>query len=341
MSVGDKDVTVLVPVYNAMPHLHATWRSLRRSRGLELDFVFVDDGSTDGSLAYLRAIARCDPRVRVIARSKNGGIVSALNDGLAATNTPLVARCDADDLVHPDRFALQREALLSIDLDVCGTGIRCFPLVGLGGGLLRYERWQNGLLSHDDLMRDRFVESPFVHPSVMFRRAAVQRVGGYRDVGFPEDYDLWLRLAEAGACFGKIPRVLTYWRDHPRRLTRTAAYCEVDAVLRCRLSHLGVSAVPPGRPVFIAGTGDDGKRLARHLPEHGWPLQAFLDISPRRLGQRIAGVPVMTLSDALPAIAAQGAVVLVALGAEGRRGAARAELLSSALVELRDFFCVA
>ena len=49
----------------------------------------------------------------------------------------------------------------------------------------------------------------------------------------------------------------------------------------------------------------------------------------------------MTLSDALPAIAAQGAVVLVALGAEGRRGAARAELLSSSLVELRDFFCVA
>ncbi len=87
--------------------------------------------------------------------------------------------------------------------------------------------WQNSL--HDDaaIRRDLFVESPFAHPSVMFRRDRVQEAGAYRNCGWAEDYDLWLRLARLPGGFARRPETLLYWRDraatpdpHQRRLQR-------------------------------------------------------------------------------------------------------------------------
>ena len=73
------------------------------------------------------------------------------------------------------------------------------------------------------LFRDRLVESPLCHPSVLLRREALERVGGWREGDFPEDWDLWLRLLGAGGRLSVVPQVLHRWRDHDARLTRTDA----------------------------------------------------------------------------------------------------------------------
>ncbi len=74
-----------------------------------------------------------------------------------------------------------------------------------------YVEWQNALVDHDAMARDRFVESPLVHPSVAMRTAALRRLGGWRDFDGPEDYDLWLRALRRGAALrqarGDAPRV--------------------------------------------------------------------------------------------------------------------------------------
>jgi hypothetical protein len=204
--------------------------------------------------------------------------------------------------------------------------------------LHRYERWQNALVTHEAMARDRFVESPLVHPSVLMRRDPALAVGGYRDLGWPEDYDLWLRLFAAGARFGKVLRVLTLWRDHPRRYTRTAAACAADAIRGCKATHLLAGPLAGASGFWMAGTGLDGKRLAREIVTRGGVLRGWLDVNPRRLGQRIAGAPVLRLEDAT---LRPGEPVLVAVGAEGGRERARHLLDAHGLRETVDYWCVA
>lgn len=327
-------ISVVMPVRDGAPHLDATLRSLRRTRCAGVEFVVVDDGSVDATPALLAAARAADPRFRIV-EGPAAGIVPALGRGLAMARGAWIARLDADDLMHPDRLDAQLALAERDGLDVVGTGVRCFPTQQITRGLRRYESWQNSLITHAELALNRFVESPLVHPSVLLRARTVAAVGGYRDTGWAEDYDLWLRLFEAGARFGKCPKVLTFWRDHPGRLTRTAAWCSADALRACRAHHLLRGPLRSGR-FWMAGTGHDAKRLARRLVADGAELMGWFDLNPRRLGQRIHGAPVLRAAADLPG----DVPVLAAVGAVGGRAAIRAEFAGFGWIEGAQFWCV-
>jgi len=192
------EVSVLLPVFNAAAAACRAIESIRRQSLRQWELIVVDDGSTDETAELLRRLAAAEPRLRVVT-IPHGGIVNALNTGLASVRAPLVARMDADDESHPDRLAAQV------------TLLRDRPEVGLAGclvefggdrqrqaGYARHVDWLNSVVSSDDIALNRFVESPFAHPSVMFRLALTREHGGYRHGEFPEDYELWLRWIEAG-----------------------------------------------------------------------------------------------------------------------------------------------
>ncbi len=71
-----------------------------------------------------------------------------------------------------------------------------------------YVEWVNGLVDHEAMARDRFVESPVVHPSVAMRTSTLRGLGGYRDFDGPEDYELWLRAFDARLRFAKLAETL-------------------------------------------------------------------------------------------------------------------------------------
>lgn len=326
-------VSVVMAVRDGARWLGPTLASLVKVRLAAAEFVVVDDGSTDATPTLLAAARASDPRFRILPGPK-AGLVPALNRGLDAARAPWIARFDADDVLHPRRLSRQLKLAIHDGLDVVGSRIRCFPTQQISRGLRRYERWQNSLMTHDALALNRFVESPLVHPSVMMRAQAVRDVGGYRDRGWAEDYDLWLRLFAAGARFGKHPDRLTFWRDHPDRLTRTADNCSADAFRACKVEHLLSGPLREGR-FWMAGTGHDAKRLARRLCADGATLMGWFDINPRRLGQRIHGAPVIRAHADAP----QGVPVLAAVGAVGGRAAIRDEFEGFGWREGVDFWC--
>jgi hypothetical protein len=248
---------------------------------------------------------------------------------------------DADDVAHPERLAIQAARLgADASVDVLGSRVRLTGDTPRGNsGMRSYVEWSNGLLDHEAIVADMLVESPLVHPSVALRTEALRRLGGYRDVSGPEDYDLWLRAHQAGLRFAKTPEVLLEWRDRPERLTRTD-----PRYLPERFRDLKIAALLAGplqaaeRPVVVWGAGPIGKGWARALASRGRRIAAFVEVDPRKIGQVIGGVPVVAVHAArdFPA-----ALHLAAVGNREARGRIRSVAAELGLAEGRNLVAVA
>lgn len=329
-------VSILMPVRNEERFLPAALRSLAAQTLTDWELVAVDDGSTDGTAGILAQAAQRDPRIRVLKCGH--GLVPALNLGLAECRAPLVARMDGDDVSHPARLAAQVAYLApraGVGLVACS--FRHFPRHRVGMGMAGYEKWQNKLSTHEAIVSDLFVESPFVHPSVMFRKAAVEGVDGYRDMGWPEDYDLWLRLAAAQTRFARLPETLFFWRERPERTTRTNPAYAPEAFRLCKLHHLLNGFLKGEREVILAGAGLEGRAWYRMLSEAGVGVRAWVDVDPRKIGRQLHGAPVLATGQ----VAADGVKMLMTVGARGAREVVRRSSAQAGFVEGKDSICVA
>jgi hypothetical protein len=160
----------------------------------------------------------------------------------------------------------------------------------------------------------------------------------YRDRAWPEDYDLVLRIWEAGGRFRNVDALVHRWRDHPGRLTRTHDAFTLAAFRRCRVHFLRRTLLAGGRSAGVWGAGPTGKAFARELVAAGTPLAAFVEIDPRKVGKRIHDAPVVPVESAgdFPGSLALGAVS----GSEGR-ARLRALAAERGFVEGRDFVAIA
>jgi glycosyltransferase involved in cell wall biosynthesis len=335
-------VSVLLPCCNAAATLPACLDSLASQTLTDIEIILVDDGSTDATADLLRERARRDARFRGVSQP-HGGIIPALNRGLAACSAPLVARMDADDLCHPTRLEKQ-SALLAArpELAAAGCLVRGFPPEEVRAGFAIYLDWLNALTEPAEIAREIFIESPLPHPSVMLRRVWLEQAGGYQDHGWAEDYDLWLRLHLAGAQFAKVPETLLDWRESPARLTRTDSRYALENFLRAKAHYLMRGPLRGRDAVIIWGAGMVGRRIGKHLLREGAPLAAFIDIDPRKIGRTRRGKPILP-AEALPAEWSRHAhpVLLAAVGARGARALIRARLTALGLVEGADWWGVA
>jgi glycosyltransferase involved in cell wall biosynthesis len=329
------DVSVLLPYRDAGETIEEAVDSVLAQCGPRFELICVDDGSTDGGPRRVAALAA---RHRSIVTVATGGvgIVRALQAGLAVARAPLIARMDGDDVCLPDRFAQQVDGFMrNPRLGVLGTQIEAFPLAG--EGLRRYVDWQNGVLGPAAHATQLFIESPLCHPSVMLRRTALDAVGGWQDVAWAEDYDLWLRLDAAGWELDKVPSLLLRWRHRDGRLTFADSRYDRDQFHRAKAPHLARRVLADGRPLAVWGAGRTGKRLVRELEPHGVVPDHFIDIDPKKIGNVARGRPIRS-SARLPL---GTHLVVVAAGAIGARAIIRAQLDHAGFEEGRDYLCTA
>ncbi len=337
MTAGAPRVSVLLPVRDALPTLDACLASLAAQTLGDHEVVAVDDGSRDGSRERLLRAAREDPRLRVLEVPRPG-LVPSLNAAAAAARAPLLARMDADDVCHPDRLRLQEERLGRAPDVVLGTRVRLLSEGVDNAGMRAYVEWLNGLVEHEAIVRDLWVESPLAHPSVMLSAVLFHALGGYRELDGPEDYDLWLRAHEKGARFAKCPEVLLDWRDRPLRLTRTDGRYAPEKFRAVKIEALERTRLVERPAVVIWGAGPIGKGWARALAARGHAVAAFVEVDPRKIGERIHGAPVVAVGDArlFP-----HALHLAAVGRPGAREEIRREAARLGLIDGRDLLAVA
>jgi hypothetical protein len=331
-------ISVLFPVRDARETVRDALASVQAQSLDSWELLAVDDGSRDGSGELLDRIAAEDPRIRVIHEAALG-IVAALEAGRREARAPILARLDADDRAAPERLEAQLSYLEAHpEIALCGTHVRYFPRSAVRDGARRYEAWLNSLVRSEHLVRDLWVECPLAHPSFAMRATALDRVGGYREAAWPEDYDLVLRLWAAGEGLGIVPRVLLDWREREGRLSRVDPRYSPAAFRRLKLTLLAATLLRGRDGLVVWGAGPTGKAMARDALRMGIAVRAFVDLDPRKLGQEIHGAPVIP-PEGLAAY--RGALVLVAVGRPGARDEIRADLGRLGWCEGVDFVAVA
>ena len=215
-------ISVVVPSYNRAGLIGRTVTSVLAQTLDRFELIIVDDGSTDETLAVLAGFS--DPRIAVFQQPNRGAPV-ARNAGVAMARSPLIAFQDSDDEWQPGLLSAHVEALATADVAFC----QLEQVYGTARSLYPPTAWQ---LS-EDVYAQLLGSSHISTQTLAMTRAIFQRVGGF-DPAMPrlQDWDLVLRLAEAGARFHYIAEPLATAHDSPDSLTRSV---EKGIIARRRL----------------------------------------------------------------------------------------------------------
>lgn len=205
-------VSVLLTCYNHLPYLRQAWTALLEQTYTDWDAIVLDDGSTDGTRAWLSELS--DPRARVVLNETNLGTYGTLNRGLEMAQGEFVAVLNDDDLWLPRKLEAQvamldanpKIGLVHTDgefIDAANRLIRGEPLG------FPYPRTGTG-----DMFPALIEHNKIIASSACFRRSLVEETGPF-DPGFygSGDWHMWLRLAEV-AHVGFVPESLTRYRVH-------------------------------------------------------------------------------------------------------------------------------
>ncbi len=245
-----EEFSVLLPVYagDVADHFARALRSATLDQTRRPDeLVVVQDGPVGRDLrAVLRRLADGAPAlvgdvpVRVVVLERNVGLARALERGLAACSHDIVARADADDVSLPERFAVQ-VPLVATGVDLVGSAIAEFDVDEASTGLARVLPSDAAEIAHLARFRD-----PFNHPSVVYRRSAVRRAGGYQHLDLMEDYLLFCRMIANGARVANVPDVLVLYRVGRGAYRRRGGWrlFRSEVALQRRLRAEGFTTLP-------------------------------------------------------------------------------------------------
>lgn len=228
-SIEVPQVSVILPVHNAGEHLRAAIQSILDQTFTDFEFIIINDGSTDGSDAIIRSFT--DPRISYMA-IENRGVANALNEGIRNSTAPLIARMDADDISLSSRLEKQLRSLQEHpEIGLLGTWAEVLSNEGKAIGVLEHPT------DHASICYSLLFDSPFVHPSVIFRREVFEMTGGYdTDPTLFEDLDMWQRMTGI-TVMANLPAHLVQYRSVPTGLSRIIK-SRLPQLMNCRRRHM-------------------------------------------------------------------------------------------------------
>jgi glycosyltransferase involved in cell wall biosynthesis len=278
-------ISIIMAAWNAKATIGAAVLSVVNQQYWNWELIIVDDGSSDDLETELKMFE--DDRIRYFRLIKNRGLAGALNVGLGHAKGRFVARMDADDYMEDFRLADQYKYMLLDGIAILGTGAEKF---GAETGLMISP------LKGPDIVNSLLVSNPFIHPTVMWDRAALPRDPRYNDeFRCEEDYELWSRIVERGNCANIDYSTLKYRTasngnaNHPQKkrlnqivLTQFASrFGVLDVAPISELSEFQVAGYidAPGYSKLAAYAK---LAHARDLPRLGWLQEPLLNLADYR-----------------------------------------------------------
>jgi len=218
-----------MPVYGDAPWLEESLESIAQQIFKDFELILILDRPNDSTEKKIeKFLSRVVVRNQIIY-SKTPGISAALNLGILNAKGELLARLDSDDTMRPDRLKIQaQEFYVDEDLQLLGSQIE---FLNENSKVLGKSQYPCGDV---DLRQSLSFRNPFAHPSVMFRKSTIKKLGGYNPkFNGAEDYDLWHRLALQGT-IRNHPETLTSYRrsEHQTTFKNKTKQLNLDTLVR-------------------------------------------------------------------------------------------------------------
>lgn len=221
--------SIITCTWNSEPFLAQSIESVLSQDYPHIEYIFVDGGSTDGTLKRIRSLAR----PYCLLENVGGGISRAMNAGIEAATGDVIAH------LHSDDYYLRPGALSTVAQQLQSSGRNWLfgrVLRDVNGVLMR-EKYISPRYSYSRLLRTNFIP----HPATFVRREFIQRAGGFdTSLKYAMDYDLWLKLGELGEPI-QLDEPLAAFREHHGSLSTREALPALEEDFRVRLSHVGLN----------------------------------------------------------------------------------------------------
>lgn len=206
-------ISVIIPVYNSANYIAETIDSVLNQTHSNWEVINVDDGSTDTSKEIIFDFCKKDNRIKY-THQQNKGQAAARNTGVKNARGEFIAFLDSDDIWHPEKLTLQLEYLRSKNVDVVFSDSEVFPK--------QYDIGENhftqkGFLKGEQFFIELFQKSSITNSSVLLKKSIFNKVGFFDEdphLRGTEDWDMWLRMANAGYSFYGIDKKLVKYRIH-------------------------------------------------------------------------------------------------------------------------------
>lgn len=221
--------SIITCTLNSEAWLEESIRSVEAQTGVDIERIFVDGGSVDGTLERVARLAKTDPCVKVL-HDVRGGIARAMNAGAEAASGDVVAHLHSDDVYLGSSALSTVESVFDANPDARWVVGRCAALVE---GRIVENRYQTKPFNWHELIRGNIVP----HPSTFVRREFFLDSGGFSSkLRYAMDHDLWLRLARRSLPV-QIPDYLSAFRFHGESASTANPWASHLEDLRVRLHH--------------------------------------------------------------------------------------------------------
>jgi glycosyltransferase involved in cell wall biosynthesis len=204
--------------YNAEKYIGEAIESVLAQTFKDFEFIIIDDGSEDNSLAIAQDYQAKDSRI-VIDSHENMGLGNSLNRAMKISKGEWIARMDADDIMLPNRLERQISYLQAhSEVDVAS----CWNYhINASGKYIGKLVFPNDLHTREDNKRYLGENKPIhlLHPGVIMRKSVVLEAGGYKPIVPGQDIELWNRLLERNAVIVCMPEILMKYRIHNESVT--------------------------------------------------------------------------------------------------------------------------
>jgi len=188
-------VSVIVSSYNREKYVKRAIESVLNQTYKNIEFVIIDNGSTDKTSEIILEFRKKDSRIVILTNKINLGHVKSLNKGIATVHGKYVAIICDDDFWASSQKLEKQVDFLEKNSDY----------VLAGGGIIRIDKNGKEIMrelypeTDEKIRKSILLECIFVHPAVVFRKKSWEQVGGYNEnIGYADDWDLWLKLGKIG-----------------------------------------------------------------------------------------------------------------------------------------------
>lgn len=222
-------------VYNGEKTLKFAIESILQQSFEDFEFIIINDGSTDSTEEIIQSYKKQDPRIKYFSQ-ENIGLTPSLNRGISMAKSTYIARQDADDISYKNRFSEQIKVMSSNpDLVLLGSSAD-----------IQYPGFKKdwGFFEQEKLNKIVFMQPPFPHSSVMFRKDIAQKLHGYDEsYKTAQDMELWMRFAQEGK-IGMIDKKLVQITIERESISQKRKFRQFRDAWRARIKHNTLLSLP-------------------------------------------------------------------------------------------------